>query len=595
VAAAPTTNERVPRDGRYVAFLRLLPLGGKGLLLTFTVVQLTLSAVPVAASIFNALLLGAVPAALREGSGGAAVRRMTVVLLLAVALNVGKTALTATGSFLQGRLARRVSAVVQTDLLEAVLSPVGITHLETQADLDRIDRARQLGAGRFNVHQGLMAVTELGRKWLGAGLAAVVVARWSVPIAVGLVVVHGLLNRWNNTVFRRLTATQAERSPDLRRSDALYGAGIGRDAAKEIRIFGTAGFLVDTYRDVWHAAMVPVWAARRGVNRGFVGASAIDALVTGGALLLAVRSGRHGDLSVTGVLLVVQNVIAVRGFSVLEAYGLIPDRPLGTIRFEDVGFSYPGAEAPVYEHLDLTIEPGRSLAVVGLNGAGKTTLVKLLTRMHDPDNGRITVGGIDVRAFDPAAWQPRVAAIFQDFTRFELNLADNVGFGAPRLADDREALADALDRAGIGDLVDELGLGWDTPLSPRLEGGVDLSGGQWQRVALARALLAVAGGAEVLVLDEPAAALDARAEAALVDRLLDVTKDLTTIVISHRFSTVRHCDRIVVIEGGTVVEDGDHASLVASGGRYAELFELQARKFRDAVPVDEVDAVEVAG
>jgi ATP-binding cassette subfamily B protein len=234
----------------------------------------------------------------------------------------------------------------------------------------------------------------------------------------------------------------------------------------------------------------------------------------------------------------------------------------------------------VLRGLDLTIEAGRSLAIVGLNGAGKTTLVKLLARLYEPGSGRILVDGRPLTDFDVQTWRRRVAAIFQDFVHYDLPVRDNVGFGAVELLHDDAKVRSALDRAGALALVEELPQGLETTLSRSYADGAELSGGQWQRIAIARALMAVEGGASVLVLDEPTANLDVRAEAAFFDRFLELTRGLTTILISHRFSTVRRADRIVVLEHGRVIEDGTHAELLALRGRYAELFHLQAARFQ---------------
>jgi ABC-type multidrug transport system fused ATPase/permease subunit len=243
--------------------------------------------------------------------------------------------------------------------------------------------------------------------------------------------------------------------------------------------------------------------------------------------------------------------------------------PATGIRFRDVRFAYPGG-APVLEGFDLTIPAGSSLAIVGQNGAGKTTLAKLLCRLYDPQQGGIEADGVDLRELDLAGWRSRVTAVFQDFTRFELPLRDNV---APAGADDQAILA-ALQDAGAGGLA-----ALDTVLARGYQGGTDLSGGQWQRVALARALCAVRLGAGVVLLDEPTAQLDVRGEAEIFDRILAATRRCTTILISHRFSTVRHADRICVLEHGRVVELGSHDELMALGGRYRTMFELQAQRF----------------
>jgi ABC-type multidrug transport system fused ATPase/permease subunit len=243
--------------------------------------------------------------------------------------------------------------------------------------------------------------------------------------------------------------------------------------------------------------------------------------------------------------------------------------PASEVRFRDVTFAYPGGQ-PVLEHFDLTIPAGSSLAIVGQNGAGKTTLAKLLCRLYDPQGGAIEVDGVDLRELDVDSWRSRITAVFQDFIRFERPLRDNVApGGAP---DDvvRAALVEA-GAAGLAKL--------DTPLARGYPDGTDLSGGQWQRVALARALCAVRMGAGLVLLDEPTAQLDVRGEAEIFDRILAATRKVTTILISHRFSTVRHADRICVLEHGRVEELGTHDELMARGGRYRTMFELQAKRF----------------
>jgi len=228
------------------------------------------------------------------------------------------------------------------------------------------------------------------------------------------------------------------------------------------------------------------------------------------------------------------------------------------------------AAAPVLEHFDLTIPAGSSLAIVGQNGAGKTTIAKLLCRLYDPQSGAIEVDGVDLREFDISSWRCRIAAVFQDFIRFELPMRSNV---APAGAPD-DIIGAALSAAGAANLA-----GLDTVLARGYTGGTDLSGGQWQRVALARALASVRLGAGLVLLDEPTAQLDVRGEAEIFDRLLAATRHCTTILISHRFSTVRHADRICVLEHGRVIELGTHDELMALGGRYRTMFDLQAQRF----------------
>jgi ABC-type multidrug transport system fused ATPase/permease subunit len=233
--------------------------------------------------------------------------------------------------------------------------------------------------------------------------------------------------------------------------------------------------------------------------------------------------------------------------------------------------------------LDLVIPAGSSLAIVGVNGAGKTTIAKLLCRLYDPQEGAIEIDGVDLRALDIDQWRAGLTAVFQDFIRFELPLRDNV---APSGAPD-EAILPALAAAGASGLA-----GLDTILSRAYAGGTDLSGGQWQRIALARALCAVERGARVVLLDEPTAQLDVRGEAEIFDRVLAATRRATTILISHRFSTVRHADRICVLENGAVVELGTHDELMAAGGRYRTMFDLQAARFDDGTAEVAVDVLD---
>ncbi|MEU6173858.1 ATP-binding cassette domain-containing protein [Streptantibioticus parmotrematis] len=259
--------------------------------------------------------------------------------------------------------------------------------------------------------------------------------------------------------------------------------------------------------------------------------------------------------------------------------------PPPLVRFEAVDFRYEGTARSTLRGLDLEIRPGELLALVGVNGAGKTTLTKLLAGLYQPTAGAVTADGVPLAAMDPARWRRRITVVFQEFTRYEMSLRDNVVHGAPEFPEPERLLEDVALQAGITDLVERAPAGWDTPLARGYTNGIDLSGGQWQRVALARALYAVACGARLLVLDEPTAHLDVRAELDVFTRVMRHARGASVLLISHRLSTVRRADRIAVLDGGRVVETGTHDELLALDGPYAEMFRIQAARFAD-VDVD---------
>jgi ATP-binding cassette subfamily B protein len=385
-------------------------------------------------------------------------------------------------------------------------------------------------------------------------------------------------------------------------------------AAKETRVFGLGEWVVDQFRVHRKVGIAESWGRRLRTDRLVlvtgIGGAAVSILVAG----VLGYDVLHGRATLTDIGIVLPSIAsahiigglglfdwpvtwATGSLPVFEAVerrlhatasasgaggGLDPGAmPRSDVRFEGVSFRYPGSSVNTMDGLDLTLTAGRSTAIVGANGAGKTTLIKLLSGLHPPTGGRITVDGCDLAELRQAEWQRRVAVVFQDFTRYPCSFADNIGFGAIEHLGDRSGITAAADRAGAADIAEQLPAGWDTVLSRQFTGGADLSGGQWQRLALARAMYAIANGATMLVLDEPTAWLDVRGEAAFYDRFLELTRGLTTVIISHRFSTVRQADSICVIDGGRVVEQGDHASLLQQSGTYARMFTLQATRFSD--------------
>ncbi|MEZ5226711.1 MAG: ABC transporter ATP-binding protein [Acidimicrobiales bacterium] len=463
-----------------------------------------------------------------------------------------------------------------------------------------------VGAGLVEMLSGAAQAVALATvTWWGA---IVVAAAWLSS--------HWLLRESSFFARRGDPDVQAQQ----RHADYSYRLAVEASPAKEIRVFGLGDWVVDRFAGHRSRLLDLQWDAMRLRQRSLSTVFAVLAVAHGMVLVVLIRRAIDGSVGLSQLVVAAQALIGVSalgvgGFSwaldsaaapVRAVEGLadrmapegaldgpiqppgnvdVSDRPAAEIRFRDVGFRYPSGGAPVYEHLDLVIPAGQSLAIVGRNGVGKTTLVKLLCRLYDPTSGAVEVDGIDLRNVDVDEWRRRLAVVFQDFVRFELPLRDNLvpsRIGAAEYAD--ELLVGALATAGAEHLA-----GLDQPLSKAYAGGTDLSGGQWQRVALARALAGVRLGAGVVVLDEPTAQLDVRGEAEIFERLIDATRGCTTVLISHRFSTVRHADRIAVIDDGVVVESGTHDELMTLGGRYRTMFDLQAARFAEGLPADPDD------
>ena len=500
-------------------------------------------------------------------------------------------------------LGDRTAGWLYARLTEACLRPPGMGHLEDPTLATDLTVARDFDRGMTGPPLAYaMDFVAGGLVGLIGGLAAAVVlagfAWWAaVVLTAAWFCTHWLLREsavWFDRQTEEVRAAQRD-------ADYLFRLAVDPPASKELRLFGLASWTLERFFALRTRLHQLQYDATRLRERPL----ALCVVIVVGAnvavfwaLADATAAGRLalGDLVIYAQCAVATSMIAFGGLSwaldgaaapvaavarlepAAAAAGHLPagtgaasGLPAREIRFRDVRFAYAGG-APILDGLDLTIQAGSSLAIVGQNGAGKTTLAKLLCRLYDPQHGAIEVDGVDLRSLDLAAWRSRITAVFQDYLRLELPLRDNV---APRGADDdlvRGALADA----GGATLA-----GLDTVLARGYDGGTDLSGGQWQRVALARALAAVRQGAGVVLLDEPTAQLDVRGEAEIFERLLAATRHCTTILVSHRFSTVRHADRICVLEGGRVVELGSHDELMARGGRYRTMFDLQAQRFDD--------------
>jgi ATP-binding cassette subfamily B protein len=510
-------------------------------------------------------------------------------------------------------LGSRTAAWLYDRLALACLAPPGIAHLERPDLVTDLTMGRDFDLGISGPPMAIsMDFIAAGLVELIGGLssaALLAVYRWwaAALLVAAWAATHWLLRE--SAVWRDRNTTEVREAQ--RHAEYAYRLAVEPAASKEIRLFTLSDWVVDRFRSRRRLMADLQWAATRLRERpllwsiGIVlaanllifwslGAAAaagrlpLDRLVTFAAAAVGTSAIAFGGLSwaLDGAAAPVAAVLRLQ--DAMAPAGALVDRgrpaaglPARDIRFRHVTFGY-ATGGPVLDRLDLTIPAGSSLAIVGVNGAGKTTIAKLLCRLYDPQGGAIEIDGVDLRELDIEGWRSRVTAVFQDFIRFEWPLRDNV---APAGAPDA-AIRRALDAAGAAGLVD-----LDTILARGYPGGRDLSGGQWQRVALARALCAVELGAGLVLLDEPTAQLDVRGEAEIFDRVLNATRRATTILISHRFSTVRHADRIAVLERGRVVELGTHERLMAAGGRYRTMFDLQASRFSD----DEESRLDVIG
>jgi ATP-binding cassette subfamily B protein len=595
-----------------LALLRLLPRVDRSKAVLGLLGVLTAAVLPMAGAVVTGLLIGSIHATLDAGLSSPAGRHTFVLLATAGVLVLVQQTLAPLLTALGETLGREVDRDLQQQVMAAVGRPEGTAHLTDPDVLDALRVVRGLGMAETDrPSHAVAALAVVLPAWLRALAAASLLLFFHWWIGLLWLVAWPVVVHFMQREYFRVGQVGGGRSNALRRAEYLRDLVLSRPAAKEVRIWGLLDWLIERFDSSWREATEPVWRERKPRARvvlGSTGAVALVNLVSYGMLAWAAV---HHDIGIGAVAVYAQALalannytafddnnayLSYAGAAVPRVLGLdarlsepsprqerieeLPAGfPAGSIDFTGVRFRYPGTDRDALTGVDLRIAAGHSIAVVGDNGAGKSSLVKLICGLHQPTGGSIRVDGHDLADLDPAAWRAKIGVLFQDFARYELTAAENISMGAPRWAADRERLREAAHRAGALPLIEGLPHGWDTVLSPQYAGGTDLSGGQWQRVALARALFAVDAGARVLILDEPTAALDVRAEAEIYERFLELTAGLTTILISHRFSTVRRAERIVVLEGGAVVEDGAHEELLARRGRYAAMFDLQAARF----------------
>jgi ATP-binding cassette subfamily B protein len=571
--------------------------------LTVTLALLTLLAgvLPASVAYIGSLIVDAVVGAMRGAGGATHVLRLVALEgLLVAAIAAAQRGLSLCQSLLRAQLGQRVNVMI----LEKALT-LELQHFEDSEFYDKLTRARREASTRplslvtrtFGLVQNAISLASYG----------VLLAHFS-PWAVAVLLLAGLPAfiaeaKFSGDAFRLFRW----RSPETRMQIYLETVIAREDHAKEVMLYRLGPRLLERYRDIfrrlyaedraltirrdlWGFALGSIATAALYGAYAWIAITAVRRVISLGQMTMYVALFRQGQAAVSAMLAAVggmyeDNLYLSTLYEYLETH--VP-RASGTtvrgphpedgVRFEDVSFAYPGAEAPALEHITLHLTPGTSLALVGENGSGKTTLIKLLTRLYAPTSGRILLDGQDLADWDEVALRERIGVIFQDFVHYQMLVGENVGAGDERYFEDEERWRTAAVKGRASEFIDTLPAGYHTQLGKWFHDGRELSGGQWQKIALSRAFMRAR--ADILVLDEPTAAMDAQAEAEVFEHFRQLARERITILISHRFSTVRMADQIVVLNRGRIVERGTHAELMSLNGRYAQLFTLQARGYR---------------
>lgn len=586
--------------------LRLVWHGVPGLLLLTLAVTLVGALVPVAQLYVNKLIVDQVVQAM--GLRVLNWQPMGVLVFLGLILTLAQSGLTQANSFISQVLSDRFTLYANSLLLQQAIR-LDLAHYELPEFYDLLNRAQQSGSS-YPVRVLSTIMSLIGQIITFASLLGLLLS--FSPLVLLVLMLTSLPALWVGIQFSGLRFRMFRRQTQSGRlANYLENVLTTQEYAKEVRLYNLGDYLLQQWRDIrttFNQESEAIAAQQAGVrlgtgllaNVGFYGAyawvivQAVQGTISVGSLTMYTGAFQQSQSLMQNILF---NIAFVYEFNLyvsqffeflslkphvltpIQAAKAFPTPMQEGLRLRNVSFTYPGATEPTLQNINLWVRPGESIALVGMNGAGKTTLLKLLTRFYDVTEGEITVDGIPLHQFDLADLRRNVGVVFQDFSRYNLSVQDNIGFGDLSQRDNLSRIQQAAQDAGASTLIDALEHGYQTILGKTFADSTELSGGQWQKVGLARAFMTAA---QILILDEPTAALDAIAEYDLFQRFRQLTQGKTTVLVSHRFSTVRMADRIVVLEHGQIAEIGSHAQLMANGGKYAEMFHLQASSYTQA-------------